>query len=157
MIRRSEEVALSTILQSDYVFFFKGRPAREEVVKSLASGLYPQVKKNIAAKALYEAVAEVEKLNNVLETGFFIPHAKLVEIDRFHAALAVIPEGFDDPKSGATVKAALLLLTPNKPLFFQQHLNMLSKLSRMFQPAFIESIAAMKDGRAVCEAVKKAE
>lgn len=157
MIRQSEDVTLYSILQSDYVYFLKGKPSREEVVKLLNDGLYPQVKKDVTSKALYEKILEVEKLNNVLETGFFIPHAKLAEISGFHAALALIPEGFCDPKSGSTVKAALLLLTPNKPLFFQRHLNMLSKLSRLFQPEFIDSIAAMKDGRAVCEAVKKAE
>lgn len=157
MIRQSEDVTLYSILQSDYVFFLKGKPSREEVVKLLSDGLYPQVKKNLSAKALYERIQEVEKLNNVLETGFFIPHAKLAEINVFHAALAIVPEGFTDLKSGLTVKAALLLLTPNKPLFFQRHLNMLSKLSRLFQSAFIDSIAAMKDGRAVCEAIKKAE
>ncbi|MBU2573998.1 MAG: PTS sugar transporter subunit IIA [Elusimicrobia bacterium] len=157
MIRPSEEVTLYSILQNDYVFFLKGKPAREEVVKFLSDGLYPQVKKEISARALYGKIAEVEALNNVLETGFFIPHAKLAEINKFHAALAVIPEGFSDLKSGIIVKAALLLLTPNKPLFFQQHLNMLSKVSRLFQPAFIDSITAMKDGRAVREAVRKAE
>ncbi|OGS56416.1 MAG: hypothetical protein A3J79_00890 [Elusimicrobia bacterium RIFOXYB2_FULL_62_6] len=157
MIRQSEDVTLYSILQSDSVFFLKGSPSREEVVGFLSDGLHPQVKKAVTSKVLCAKIREVEALNNVLETGFFIPHAKLDEIDRFYAALALIPEGFTDPKSGATVKAALLLLTPHKPLFFQRHLNMLSKLSRLFQPAFIDSIAALKDGRAVCEAIKKAE
>jgi mannitol/fructose-specific phosphotransferase system IIA component (Ntr-type) len=154
---RQEEVPLVSILQSDYVFFLKGKPAKEEVVKFLTDGLYPQVKDFVDAKVLYEKVTEVEKLNNVLETGFYIPHAKLAEIDRFYAALAVIPDGFFDPKSGITVKAAFLLLTPNRPIFFQQHLNMLSKLSRLFQSAFINSIVTMKTGAQVCEAVKKTE
>ena len=157
MIRQSEEVTLASILKSDYVFFLKGRPAKEEVVKLLTDGLYPQVSDFVTAKALYEKVTEVEKLNNVLETGFYIPHAKLAEIDRFYTALAVIPEGSLDPKSGITVRAALLLLTPNRPIFFQQHLNMLSKLSRLFQPAFMDSIVAMKDGAQVHEAVAKHE
>jgi len=157
MIRQSEEVTLASILKSDYVFFLKGRPAKEEVVKLLTDGLYPQVSNFVTAKALYEKVTEVEKLNNVLETGFYIPHAKLAEIDRFYTALAIIPEGSLDPKSGITVRAALLLLTPNRPVFFQQHLNMLSKLSRLFQPAFMDSIVAMKDGVQVREAVAKHE
>ncbi len=139
------------------MFFLKGRPAKEEVVKLLTDGLYPQVSNFVTAKALYEKVTEVEKLNNVLETGFYIPHAKLAEIDRFYTALAIIPEGSLDPKSGITVRAALLLLTPNRPVFFQQHLNMLSKLSRLFQPAFMDSIVAMKDGVQVREAVAKHE
>lgn len=154
---RQEEVPLASILQSDYVFFLKGKPSKEETVKLLTEGLYPQVKSLVSAQLLYEKVTQVEKLNNVLPTGFYIPHAKLTEINRFHAALALIPEGFSDPKSGITVKAALLLLTPNKPLFFQRHLNMLSKLSRLFQPEFIDSIASMNSGAQVHEAVSKSE
>ncbi len=154
---RQQEVPLAAILKSDYVFFLKGKPSKEEVVKFLTDGLYPQVKDMITSQDLYAKVMEVEKLNNVLETGFYIPHAKLADIDGFHAALAVIPEGFDDAKSGIKVKAALLLLTPNRPIFFQQHLNMLSKLSRLFQTSFIDSIAAMKTGAQVREAVGKAE
>ena len=157
MIRQSEEVTLASILKCDYVFFLKGKPSKEEVVKLLTEGLYPQVSAFVTAKILYEKVTEVEKLNNVLETGFYIPHAKLTEIDRFYTALAVIPEGSLDPKSGITIRAALLLLTPNRPVFFQQHLNMLSKLSRLFQAAFMDSIVAMKDGAHVCEAVGKHE
>ena len=157
MIRQSAEVTLASILKSDYVFILKGKPAKEEVVKLLTDGLYPQVKAFVTAKALYDKVTEVEKLNNVLETGFYIPHAKLAEIDRFYTALAVIPEGSLDPKSGITIKAALLLLTPNRPAFFQQHLNMLSKLARLFQPVFMDSIVCMKSGLQVCEAVCKHE
>jgi len=154
---RQEEVPLAAILQSDYVFFLKGQSTKEEVVKLLTDGLYPQVKDFVASQVLYSKITEVEKLNNVLETGFYIPHAKLAEIDRFYTALAIIPNGFFDPKSGITVKAALLLLTPNRPIFFQQHLNMLSKLSRLFQASFIESLAAMTNGAQVREAVRKAE
>ncbi len=157
MIRQSAEVTLASILKSDYVFILKGKPAKEEVVKLLTDGLYPQVKTLLTAKALYDKVTEVEKLNNVLETGFYIPHAKLAEIDHFYTALAVIPEGSLDPKSGITIKAALLLLTPNRPVFFQQHLNMLSKLARLFQPVFMDSIVCMKSGPQVCEAVCKHE
>ena len=154
---RQEEVPLASILRGDSVFFLKGKPSKEEVVKLLTHGLYPQVRDFVTAKDLYEKVTEVEKLNNVLETGFYIPHAKLAEIDRFYAALVVIPDGSFDPKSGITVKAALLLLTPNRPIFFQQHLNMLSKLSRLFQAAFIDSLTAMKNGAQVAEAVGKSE
>ena len=154
---RQEEVPLASILQGDYVFFLKGRPSKEETVKFLTDGLYPQVKSFVSANTLYQRVTEVEKLNNVLPTGFYIPHAKLTEIAHFHAALAVIPEGFSDPKSGITVKAALLLLTPNKPFFFQRHLNMLSKLSRLFQPEFIDSIVVMTNGAQVHEAISKSE
>ncbi len=43
----------------------------------------------------------MEKLNNVLETGFYIPHAKLAEIDSFHAALVNIEKKvFYDPNYG---------------------------------------------------------
>jgi mannitol/fructose-specific phosphotransferase system IIA component (Ntr-type) len=156
MIKQSDSVSFAYLLNPENVFFLKGEFSRESAVAFLTGKIYPQLGAVITAKTLSQKVAEVEKLNQVLETGFYIPHAKFTEIDRFYMALGLLPAGFQDKSSGLTVKAVMLMLSPNKPVFFQKHLNMLSKLSRIFQPAFIETLLASGSAEAVCELLKNA-
>ncbi|MBI4351278.1 MAG: PTS sugar transporter subunit IIA [Elusimicrobia bacterium] len=137
------------------MLFLEGKPSKEEAVRQLTEKILPQVGGLVSRKALFDRVAEVEKLNPVLESGFYIPHAKFPELDSFHAVLGILPGGFVDPVTGLTVKAALLLLSPHKPAFFQRHLNMLSLLSQTFQPELIEKLAALKDPAAAIALIKE--
>jgi mannitol/fructose-specific phosphotransferase system IIA component (Ntr-type) len=145
MIRQSDGVSLSSIITPENVVFLEGQLSKEEAVLRLTEAILPQVSGVITRKALFDRVAEVEKLNQVLESGFYIPHAKFPELDGFHAVLGILPAGFTDPVTGLTVKALILLLSPHRPAFFQSHLNMLSMLSQTFQPELIEKLAALKD------------
>lgn len=153
MIRQSEGVSLSAIITPENVFFLEGKPSKEEAVRQLTEKILPQVSALITRKALFDRVAEVEKLNPVLESGFYIPHAKFPELDNFHAVLGILPDGFVDPVTGINVKAMLLLLSPHKPAFFQRHLNILSLLSQTFQSELIEKLAAVKDQAAAAALV----
>lgn len=144
MIRQADSINLSAILSSENIFFLEGALSKEEAVRRLTEKIFSQVTGIINRKALFDRVAEVEKLNQVLESGFYIPHAKFPELDGFHAVLGIFSEGFTDPGTGLKVKAALLLLSPHKPAFFQRHLNMLSLLSQTFQPELIVKLAAVK-------------
>lgn len=145
MIQQSDGVSLSTVINSENIVFLEGTPSREEAVRQLTEKMLPHVNGIISQKLLFERIAEVEKLNQVLESGFYIPHAKFKELHNFFAVLGIIPEGFIDPATGLKVKAALLLLSPYRPAYFQRHLNMLSLLSQTFQPELIEKLAALKD------------
>jgi len=80
--------------------FLDGPLSKEEAVLRLTEAMLPQVKDIIGRKALFDRVAEVEKLNQVLESGFYIPHAKFPELHNFFAVLGVFPEGFTDPATG---------------------------------------------------------
>lgn len=149
MIRQSDGVSLAAIIKPENVIFLEGKPSKEEAVRQLTEKILPQVSGIINRKTLFDRVAEVEKLNPVLESGFYIPHAMFPELDGFHSVLGILPEGFVDPLTGLTVKAVLLLLSPHKPAFFQRHLNMLSTLSQTFQPEFIDKLSTLKDPAAV--------
>ncbi|PJA12295.1 MAG: hypothetical protein COX65_08685 [Elusimicrobia bacterium CG_4_10_14_0_2_um_filter_56_8] len=153
MIRQPAGVSLSSLINPENIIFLDGKPSKEEAVRLLTEKILPRVSALISRKALFDRVAEVEKLNPVLESGFYIPHAKFPELDGFHAVLGILPEGFSDPVTGLKVKAALLLLSPHKPAFFQRHLNILSLLSQTFQPELIEKLAALKDPAAVCSLI----
>ena len=154
MIRQADGINLSAILSSENIIFMEGALSKEEAVRRLTEKILPQVQGIISRKALFDRVAEVEKLNQVLESGFYIPHAKFPELDGFHAVLGVFPEGFTDPCTCLKVKAALLLLSPHKPAFFQRHLNMLSLLSQTFQSELIEKLAALKTPPAAAALLK---
>lgn len=154
MIRQPDAVSLSALITPENVLFLEGKPSKEEAVRQLTEKILPQVAGIIPRKALFDRVAEVEKLNPVLESGFYIPHAKFPDLDNFHAVLGVLPGGFTDPATGINVKAVLLLLSPHKPAFFQRHLNMLSLLSQTFQPELIEKLAVLKDPSAAAALVK---
>jgi mannitol/fructose-specific phosphotransferase system IIA component (Ntr-type) len=136
------------------VLFLEGQLSKEEAVQRLTEAILPQVSGVISRKALFDRVAEVEKLNQVLESGFYIPHAKFPELDGFHAVLGILPAGFTDQATGLKVRALILLLSPHKPAFFQRHLNMLSMLSQAFQPELIEKLAAMTDPAKAAALVK---
>ncbi len=145
MIQQSDGVSLSTVINPENIVFLDGTPSREEAVRRLTEMMLPHVTGIISRKLLFDRIAEVEKLNQVLESGFYIPHAKFKELHNFFAVLGILPQGFTDPATGLKVKAALLLLSPHKPAYFQRHLNMLSLLSQTFQPELIEKLAVLKD------------
>ncbi len=145
MIRQSDGVSLSALIKPENIVYIEGKPSKEEALRLLTERMLPLLGGAVSSKALADRVAEVEKLNQVLESGFYIPHAKFQEIGSFYGVLALIPQGFTDPATGNTVKAALLLLSPHKPAFFQRHLNMLSLLSQTFQPELIDKLAGLND------------
>ncbi len=154
MIRQSDGVSLAAIIKPENVIFLEGALSKEEVVLRLTEKIFPQVSGLISRKALFDRVAEVEKLNPVLESGFYIPHAKFPELDEFHAVFGIVPEGFVDPATGLKVRALLLLLSPHKPPFFQRHLNMLSLLSQTFQAELIDKLAGLKDPAAAAALIR---
>lgn len=154
MIKQPDPVSLSSVISPENIVFIEGTPSKEEAVRQLTERMLPLVNGIITRKALFSRVAEVEKLNQVLESGFYIPHAKFKELHNFFAVLGIIPEGFTDPATGLNVKATLLLLSPHKPAYFQLHLNMLSLLSQTFQSELIGKLAALKDPASAADLIK---
>ncbi|MBI4655263.1 MAG: PTS sugar transporter subunit IIA [Elusimicrobia bacterium] len=157
MAKRSDDIAISQVLRPEFIFFLNGKLTKEDSLRFLSGKIHELVKEIIDYKTLYERLVEVDKLNNVLESGFYIPHAKFKEISRFFAALALLPGGFYDEKSGKTVKSMFLLLSPNKPHFFQKHLNLLARLSGIFQTSFIEKLFSFKTPQEVMETIRNLE
>ena len=155
MTEQQDSASLAYLAETENIFFLEGAFSRESAVAFLTEQIYPRLGTAVTKTVLFQKVAEVEKLNQVLETGFYIPHAKFVEIDRFYAVLGLLPAGFLDPVSGLTVKAVLLLLSPYKPAFFQKHLNMLSRLSQVFQPALIDALVSSASSDAACAILRK--
>lgn len=97
-------------------------------------------------KDITDKVLERESgISTTLDTGLSIPHCRVDEIDGFRAALALIPGGLKDPGNpDLVIKAMFLFLSPSKPAFFQQHLQVLVELSETFQENFINKLLSAK-------------
>ena len=155
MIKQDDKLQISSLLRAQNIIFVDGVYSKEECLKKLIESIYPSVSAFISMRQLNERLAETEKLNRVLESGFYLPHAKFSELDDFYAVLGISGKGFIDNVSGLTIKAALLLLSPYKSMFFQKHLNMLSILSQIFQPDLIERISVLKDTAAIAKIISE--
>src|SRR5262245_3525410 len=89
-----------------------------------------------------QAVWDREKEGRtVLENGLAIPHARISGIDEIKACLGIIPQGYKDPQENILVRMIFLFLSPQK--HFDTHLQMLAKISRVFQDSgFIEQLSS---------------
>jgi nitrogen PTS system EIIA component len=89
-----------------------------------------------------QAVWDREKEGRtVLENGLAIPHARIGGIEEIKACLGILPQGYKDPQENLLVRMVFLFLSPQKQ--FEIHLQMLAKISRVFQDiGFIEQLAS---------------
>jgi mannitol/fructose-specific phosphotransferase system IIA component (Ntr-type) len=89
-----------------------------------------------------QAVWDREKEGRtVLENGLAIPHARIGGIEEIKACLGIVPQGYKDLQENVLVHIVFLFLSPQK--HFEIHLQMLAKISRVFQDAgFIGQLSA---------------
>jgi len=95
------------------------------------------------ADVLTKVIARENGISTTLDTGLSIPHARIEGIENFLVAMALIPQGLiDKTQPGTAIKAMFLFLSPADSRFFQKHLQLLSGLSALFQPEFIDKLLA---------------
>ena len=148
------QVNVGGMLAPRRVFILREQVDKTAVLRQLCSALaadLPQVKE----PELLEKVLQREQgISTTLDTGLSIPHVRLPDMPDFIAAIAVLPEGVPDPvQPGVSIKVMFLFVSPTDPKFFQKHLQLLSVLASLFQPAFIESLAAAKDPAEIMERI----
>lgn len=139
---------LGEMLPAERVWMYKNTPAKKEVIERLVALACRGEETLDPQDVLTQVLKREESLGTALETGLSIPHARLEELDHFRAALAVLPCGTRESKTGRA-QAVFLLLSPAKPAFFQKHLQTLAALAEKFQPEFIAELSA-------CSAAKEA-
>ncbi len=89
-----------------------------------------------------EAIWDREKEGRtVLENGLAIPHARVPGLTEVKACMGIIPEGYLDIQTQILVKVVILFFSPQEQ--FENHLQMLAKISRLFQdPRLLTQILA---------------
>lgn len=117
-----------------------------------SSGLSDQ--KGILAK-----IQEREQgISTTLDTGLSLPHVRLDGLSDIVAALAIVGKGIPDPKQpDLTIRIMFLFFSPNKPESFPVHLQLLRKVSSLFQPALIEDLSRVSTPAAALELIRKIE
>lgn len=120
-------------LSPSQIMVFSGNPTKEEVISQLLDKLCEQSHFD-NVQAVKDAVWQREKEGRtVLENGLAIPHARLAGLNEIKACLGVISEGCVDSAENVKVHLVLLFLSPQEQ--FEAHLQMLAKISRVFQDA----------------------
>jgi len=68
-----------------------------------------------------------------------LPHARVTGLGSIKACLGIVPKGYQDPLEKTLVRVVFLFLSPQDQ--FDTHLQMLAKISRVFQEAgFLEAL-----------------
>lgn len=145
---------ISSILPSDRVFILEGKPAKAEVIERLTRAVCASEAKLDYKDVLAQVLKREEGISTTLDTGLSIPHARLEELDAFKAALAVLPQGIEDPSGPhLEIKAMFLFLSPARQAFFQQHLQILAALAEVFKPEFISALSTCQNAQQVLDKI----
>lgn len=90
--------------------------------------------------AVQKAVWDREKEGRtVLENGLAIPHARFEGIQDMKVCLGILPSGYEDAQENTLIHWVFLFLSPQNQ--FRSHLQMLARISRVFQDKdFLQSL-----------------
>ncbi len=137
-----EKIKLNTLLPAQRIFLFRDPASKDEVLEQLLRVLCLDGGV-LDRREVQRQIAEREKgMSTTLDTGLAIPHVRLEELERFEAALAVLPQGLPDPAAHKEIKVLFLLLSPARPAFFQKHLQVLGLLAQTFTPELMARLGA---------------
>lgn len=143
---------ISSLLPAERVFRIEGKPAKAEVIERLTRAVCAGVPNLDADEVLAQVLKREKGISTTLDTGLSIPHARLEELEGFQAALAVLPQGIEDPSGPhLEIKAMFLFLSPARQAFFQQHLQILAALAEVFKPEFISALTTCQNARQVLD------
>jgi PTS system nitrogen regulatory IIA component len=89
-------------------------------------------------------------ISTTLDTGLSLPHARIDNLERIAAALALMPHGVPDPKQPTTaIRALFLFFSPNRQEAFGRHLQVLRGVSTLFTPDVMAALTELKSPAAV--------
>lgn len=132
----------------------QGKPSKTDVIKQLTKVVCRGGSNLDEAEVLAQVLKREEGISTTLDTGLSIPHARLEELDAFKAALAVLPQGIEDPSGPhLEIKAMFLFLSPARQAFFQQHLQILAALAEVFKPEFISALSTCQNAQQVLDKI----
>ena len=114
---------------------------KQQLLKQLVQQIGQAVSGLDPTFILEQIVQREQAMSTTLDTGINIPHVRVEGLDRIMAALAVLPRPLLDT-NGKQIKAMFLFLSPARPEFFQQHLQVLATLAETFTADFLMQLTA---------------
>lgn len=130
------------------------------------NGLLESLVKNLCEKKVLSdpkgILAKVEEreegISTTLDTGLSLPHVRLDGLANIIAAMAIVPKGIPDPKQpDLIIRVMFLFFSPNKQEAFPLHLQLLRRVSALFQPAFIDQLCNAATPAAALALIQKLE
>ncbi len=136
---RKNSLMLCHYLSPSHILILPGKVTKEVVVDKLLERLC-ELSKFQNPESIKRAVWDREKEGRtVLENGLAIPHARVPDLSELKACLAILPDSYVDSAENVKVNEVFLFLSPQD--HFEAHLQMLAKISRVFQdPNFIDNL-----------------
>ncbi len=137
--KSSNPLMLCHYLSPDSILIEPASLGKEAFFDSLILKLCESCKLE-SVEAVRKAIWDREKEGRtVLENGLAIPHARFEGISDIKAAFGILPQGYEDPQEKLRVKWVFLFLSPQEQ--FRAHLQMLARISRVFQDkGFLDSL-----------------
>lgn len=153
---RKAPLMLCHYLSPSHILLCNQKTTKEEIVNLLLDKIC-ELSDLAEPQAIKNAVWEREREGRtVLENGLAIPHARIPNLKELKACLAILPEGYIDPVEKIAVKEVFLFLSPLEQ--FETHLQMLAKISRVFQNTdFINDLLGSKDSEDAFTLIQRQE
>jgi len=155
---RPKASKVSALLSTECILIQPGGGDKNAVLESVVKCLC-KTQGFPAPELFLNKVLEREKgISTTLDTGLSLPHARMDDLPAIVAGMAVLPQGIPDPQqSDLLIRVMFVFFSPNKPEAFPLHLQLLRSVSSIFQPAFIDQLAAAKTPADALELIKKVE
>ncbi|MBI5208965.1 MAG: PTS sugar transporter subunit IIA [Elusimicrobia bacterium] len=151
-------IRVSSLLSEDNVSIAASAADKNAVLETVVKGLC-QRKGLGAPQPFLDKVLEREKgISTTLDTGLSLPHARMDGLADIVASVTVIPGGLADPgQPDLTIRVMFLFFSPNKPEFFQMHLQLLHRVSVLLKGALLDQVTKASTPAEVLELIRKAE
>lgn len=146
-----KQLAITSLI-SDRIILGCAGQTKKEILSQLVR-LICRTERNLDAALIEKQLLQREQsLSTTLDTGLSIPHIRIDELEQVIAALAILPKAL--PEAGnKQIKAMFLFLSPNRPEFFQQHLQLLAHLAETFTPELLARLSCAVTTQEVLESL----
>ncbi|MBI4385831.1 MAG: PTS sugar transporter subunit IIA [Elusimicrobia bacterium] len=154
----AQNLSIGRLLTPALVLFRPPERGRDALLNKLVERIASD--KSVPADVLLGKIVERERkgIDTTLDTGLCLPHAYLRGIADSTAALAIVPDGIVNPKNPAvTVRAMLVLVSPDAPEGYKQHLKLLREVARLFQSDLIETLARARSVQEALDLIRRRE
>lgn len=121
------------------IFIIRENITKKDIVAKLVKSICMQVPSLKEEEVISSVLKREHGISTTLDSGLSIPHARINNIDTFHAAMAVLPNGIKDDY-GLEAKVLFLFLSPAAPNYFSAHLKLLAALAEKFNSSFIQDL-----------------
>ena len=138
---KAAPIRISDLIDAAVVLTPPAGQVKADVLEVLAGRLCERHGLGDPAPFVAKVREREQGISTTLDTGLSLPHARVDNLPRVVAGLAVCPSGIADPKQpDAAIRAMFMFFSPNRQDAFSQHLQVLRSVSTLFDAALIDAV-----------------